>query len=57
MISVMALLGRNYIRKNHSKQGQCCSGEIKPQVIFTTHLPTDIIKYLKEMLVQSVPTE
>jgi len=49
-------------KTNHSEQRQCCGGEINLQctifqVIFTTHLPTDIIKYLQEMLVQSVPAK
>jgi len=62
MISVMALLDRNYIKTKHSQQRQCCGGEINLQctifqVIFTTHLPIDIIKCLQEMLVQSVPME
>ena len=39
---------------------QCCGGEVYLQcpffqVIFTTHLPTDIIKCLQEMMVQPVP--
>ena len=61
MISVMALLDRNYIRQT-SEQRQCCGGRIILQctifqVIFTTRLPTDIIKHLQEMLVQSVHVE
>jgi len=54
--------GQKLYETNHSEQRQCCGGDINFQcnifqVIFTTHLPTDIIKHLQEMLVQSVPME
>ena len=54
--------GQKLYETNHSEQRQCCGGEINLQctifhVIFTTHLPTDIIKCLQEMLVQSVSME
>jgi len=62
MISVMALLDRYYTRQNHREQRQCCGGEINLLcsiflVIFTKHLPIDIIECLQEMLVQAVPME
>jgi hypothetical protein len=49
-------------KANHTEHKQCCGGEINFQctifqVIFTTHVPTDIIKCLQEMLAQSVPME
>jgi hypothetical protein len=53
--------GQKLYKTNHSEERQCCGGDIHPQctifqVTFTTHLPTDIIKCLQEMLVQSVGT-
>jgi len=49
-------------KANHTEYKQCCGGEINLQctilqVIFTTHLPIDIIKCLQEILAQSVPME
>jgi len=60
MISVMALLDRNYIRQTTVSRGNAVvekSISSAPffQVIFTTHLPIVIIKCLQEMMVQSVP--
>jgi len=51
-----------YHIRQTTEQRHCCGGEINLQctvfqVIFTTHLPTDIIKCLQEMLDQSVPME
>jgi hypothetical protein len=60
MISVMAILGRNYIRQTTGSRGNAVvdkSPVQQFQVIFTAHLPTDIIKCLQEMLVQFVPME
>ena len=62
MISVNGTTGRKLYKKNHSEHRQCCGGQINLQctifqVIFTTHLPTDIIKCVQEMLVQPVPME
>ena len=54
--------GQKLYKTNHGEHRQCCGGDIDLQctiiqVIFTTHRPTDIIKYLQEMLVQCVPME
>ena len=57
MISVMALLARNYMRQATLSRNTARGGEINLQctifqVIFAKHFPTDIIKCLQEMLVQ-----
>ena len=62
MISVMALPDRNYIRQTTVSTGSAVvekSISSAPffRLFFTTHLPTDIIKCLQEMLVQSVRME
>ncbi len=50
MISVMALLDKNYIRQTTVNRGNAVvQKSINFQVIFTTHLPTDIIKCLHEI--------
>jgi len=61
MILVMALLDRNYIRRTTVSRG---SAVVEKSIfsapffrLFSTHLPTDIIKCLQEMLVQSVRME
>ena len=60
MISVMELLGRNYIRQTTGNRGNAVV-EKSPvqnfQIICNTHLPKDITKCLQEMLVQSVAME
>ena len=62
MISVNALLDRNYIRHTRVSRGNAVvekSISSPPffRLFFTMHLPIDIIKCLQEMLVQSVPME
>ncbi len=62
MISIMTLLDKNYIRQTTVSRGNAVvekSISSAPffRLIFTTHLPIDIIKCLQEMLVQSVPVE
>jgi len=60
MISVMAIMGRNYIRQVTVSRGNAVV-EKSPvhhfQVTLTTHLPTDITKCLQETCIQTVPME
>ena len=62
MILVMVLVGRNYMRQSTVSRGNAVvdkslSSAPFIRLFFTTHLPTDIIKCLQDMLVQSVPME
>ena len=62
MNSVMALLDRNYMTQTTVSRGNAVVEKSLSSAPFfrlflTTHLPTDIIKCLQEMLVQSVPME
>ncbi len=58
IISVMALLDRNYIRQATASRGNAVvEKSISSAPFFTSHLPIDNIKWLQEMLVQSFPME
>ena len=56
MILVMVLVGRNYMRQSTASRGNAVvEKSISGAPFFTSHLPIDNIKWLQEMLVQSVP--